>query len=135
MRAEAEAAVSAQGRTTQRTLDPEALALDSPLLLHMPDPIGWIALTHSVLCAAQLRAAELLGVAPHGNGPSDRRTITGVRPLLTPAEAAQVLSVDVSWLLRRAREGAIPHVRLGKYVRFDAEAIAGQCTKPAKPAR
>jgi hypothetical protein len=29
-----------------------------------------------------------------------------------------ILSVPGSWLLREARAGRVPHVRLGKYVRF-----------------
>jgi excisionase family DNA binding protein len=38
---------------------------------------------------------------------------------LVDADAQAVtLSVPASWLLREARAGRIPHVRLGKYVRF-----------------
>lgn len=44
-------------------------------------------------------------------------------PLLTAEEAAQRLSVPPSWLYTQARENKCPHVRLGKYVRFDAEAL------------
>jgi excisionase family DNA binding protein len=105
------------------------------LTLYLPEPIGWVAVTCAELRAAQARAAELVGQAPFGTGrPSDAGP-SEARTLLTPAEAARVLSVDASWLLRRAREGALPHVRLGKYIRFSPEAIVGQCTKPAKPAR
>jgi excisionase family DNA binding protein len=32
--------------------------------------------------------------------------------------AAELLSVPPSWLLAQARKGAVPHVRLGRYVRF-----------------
>lgn len=54
--------------------------------------------------------------------------------LLTPADAAQLLAVDATWLLRQAREGRIPHIRLGKYVRFNANAIVAQCTKAPEAA-
>lgn len=56
------------------------------------------------------------------------------RPLLTPSDAARMLAVDATWLLRQAREGRIPHIRLGKYVRFDADDIARQCTIRPKAA-
>ena len=39
--------------------------------------------------------------------------------LLTPAEAAEVLRVPTSWIYRAAREGRLPHLRLGRYVRLD----------------
>ncbi len=32
---------------------------------------------------------------------------------------AKSFDMDPSWFLRRAREGRLPHVKLGKYVRFD----------------
>jgi excisionase family DNA binding protein len=43
--------------------------------------------------------------------------------LLTADEAAALLNVPSSWILREARAGRVPHVRLGRYVRFDAEAL------------
>jgi len=41
--------------------------------------------------------------------------------LITVQELAQRLNVPVSWIYRRTRLGqeAIPHVKIGKYVRFD----------------
>lgn len=43
--------------------------------------------------------------------------------LLTAEEVAELLSVPKSWPLQEARAGRIPHVRLGRYVRFQREAI------------
>ncbi len=45
--------------------------------------------------------------------------------LVDVREMARRLNVPVSWLYKRTRLGpqAIPHVRLGKYVRFDPEAV------------
>jgi excisionase family DNA binding protein len=43
--------------------------------------------------------------------------------LLTAEQVAQLLAVDTSWVLRTAREGAIPHIRLGRYVRFSEASI------------
>jgi len=53
--------------------------------------------------------------------------------LLTAEAAAAVLSVDAPCLLRQAREGRIPHVRIGRYVRFDPAAIAAYCARPPRP--
>jgi excisionase family DNA binding protein len=41
--------------------------------------------------------------------------------LLTAAEVAKFLRVPLSWVYERCREGAIdplPHLKLGKYLRF-----------------
>lgn len=39
--------------------------------------------------------------------------------LMRAEEAAAQLGVPKSWVLAEARADRIPHVRLGKYVRFD----------------
>lgn len=44
-------------------------------------------------------------------------------PLLTAEGAADLLSVPKSWVLAEARADRIPHVRLGRYVRFDADEL------------
>lgn len=43
--------------------------------------------------------------------------------LLDAAELAELLEVPKTWLLREARADRIPHIRLGRYVRFDPEEI------------
>lgn len=45
--------------------------------------------------------------------------------LITANELAKRLNVPVSWIYRRTRLGqeAIPHVKMGKYVRFDWEEV------------
>ena len=45
--------------------------------------------------------------------------------LVTPRELAAILKVPVSWLYQRTRLGpaAIPHVKVGKYVRFDPQEV------------
>ena len=47
----------------------------------------------------------------------------GTEKLLTVSEVAEMLSVPVSWVYEHTRGRGlqrIPHVKLGKYVRFDA---------------
>src|SRR5687768_2053569 len=47
------------------------------------------------------------------------------RPLIDANGAAELLSVPPTWVLAEARADRIPHVRLGKYVRFDAAELEG----------
>jgi excisionase family DNA binding protein len=56
--------------------------------------------------------------------------------LLTAAEVAERLSVPKTWVLESARSGAMPCVRLGKYVRFDlgdVERWIDECKQPGRP--
>lgn len=46
---------------------------------------------------------------------------TPFAPLLDATEAGRLLSVPASWVLAEARANRIPHVRLGRYVRFSAD--------------
>jgi excisionase family DNA binding protein len=43
--------------------------------------------------------------------------------LLTAEEVADRLGVTRTWVWAQAREGRIPHVRLGRYRRFREEAL------------
>ena len=45
--------------------------------------------------------------------------------LITIKEMAAILSVPVSWLYQRTRLGqrGIPHVKMGKYVRFNPDEV------------
>jgi excisionase family DNA binding protein len=47
-----------------------------------------------------------------------RRAFT---PLIDAKAASRLLGVPYTWLLAQAREGKIPHHRLGHYVRFDPD--------------
>ena len=51
---------------------------------------------------------------PAGQGP-DR--------LLDAGEVAKLLNVPATWVAEAARAGRIPHVRLGRYVRFEHLAV------------
>ena len=42
---------------------------------------------------------------------------------LTVEEAARLLRVKVSWLYERTRTNEVPHVKLGKYLRFDQDEL------------
>ena len=43
--------------------------------------------------------------------------------LLTADEVADMLRVDKSWVYAATRSGRIPHIRLGRYVRFNEDAV------------
>jgi excisionase family DNA binding protein len=105
------------------------------LVFHLAEPIGWFALTPEQLAAAQARALESLPPAPEPLVRANAETPLRRRRLLAAAEAASALSIEATWLLRQAREGRIKHVRLGKHVRFDLDAIVGQCTKQPSASR
>lgn len=60
-------------------------------------------------------AGELPAVVPASRGPER---------LVDAAVAAELLGVPRSWVLAQARAGRIPHVRLGRYVRFEPEELA-----------
>lgn len=47
----------------------------------------------------------------------------GRRVLVGAAQAAELLDVPASWILAQARTDRIPHVRLGRYVRFDPDEL------------
>jgi excisionase family DNA binding protein len=53
-----------------------------------------------------------------GEAPDHPRQFT---PLIDAKAASGLLGVPYTWLLAQAREGRIPHHRLGHYVRFNPE--------------
>jgi len=66
-------------------------------------------------------------------------------PLLNAEQAGELLNVPRTWLLAEARADRIPHVRLGRYVRFEAHELEAwwqsrargpqQRERPASPLR
>ena len=46
-----------------------------------------------------------------------------VKALLDAQQAAALLNVPASWVAAEARANRIPHVKLGRYVRFDADEL------------
>ena len=55
--------------------------------------------------------------------------------LLTAADVADLLCVPVSWVREQTRNEAIPHVRLGRYVRYDLGAVNAWWRSLACPPR
>ena len=58
--------------------------------------------------------------------------------LLTAGEIAEWLAVPVSWVRESTRSGAMPHVPLGRYRRYDladVEAWLESCKQPGRSIR
>jgi excisionase family DNA binding protein len=51
------------------------------------------------------------------------RSAPAAAPLLDAKAAAQLLGVPPSWVAAEARADRIPHVRLGRYVRFEGDQL------------
>jgi excisionase family DNA binding protein len=52
--------------------------------------------------------------------------------LLTAGEVADYLRVKRSWVYAETRAGRIPHVRLGRYVRYSPRAVERWIAKKAQ---
>jgi excisionase family DNA binding protein len=56
--------------------------------------------------------------------------------LLTAAEIAELLAVPERWVREHTRSGAIPHVQLGRYVRYQERDVLewlDSCSRPGRP--
>ena len=56
--------------------------------------------------------------------------------LLDAREVAERLNVPVSWVRESTRSGAMPHLRLGRYVRYElgeVETWLEGCKQPGRP--
>lgn len=91
---------------------------DDATLLMLPTPIGTIAISVDTVLRARSRAKELL------SSPIDTPHIDRDSYALVSAEAiGELFDIDSTWFLSRARENRVPHIRVGKYVRFDPEDV------------
>jgi excisionase family DNA binding protein len=56
--------------------------------------------------------------------------------LVDAAAIAELLGVPTSWVREQTRAGAIPHIRLGRYVRFSEDVVRAwleECSRPGRP--
>jgi excisionase family DNA binding protein len=65
-------------------------------------------------------ASENTNRLPQASASPSSEPRVSVAGLLDARSAAALLNVPASWVLAEARAERIPHVRLGRYVRFDA---------------
>lgn len=96
---------------------------DTATVVIVATPYGPLALTADALRAASTLARTLdprPTVDP--SSPNDFAS-HDISNLVDATEAGRLLSVKPTWLLQRAREGRIPHVKVGRYTRFDVTAL------------
>ena len=79
--------------------------------------------------AELLEAVQRRSALPEADGTSVTER------LLDACEVAERLGVPVSWVRESARSGAIPCVRLGRYVRFDLADVDEWLAKCKQPGR
>lgn len=66
--------------------------------------------------------------------PKPTASASAPSPLLDAEGAGLLLAVKASWLMAEARADRVPHVRLGRYVRFDRdELLAWVATRARGP--
>jgi excisionase family DNA binding protein len=53
--------------------------------------------------------------------------------LLTAGEVADLLNLPESWVREATRQGRLPHLRLGRYIRYHPTAITDWLTHQASP--
>jgi excisionase family DNA binding protein len=56
--------------------------------------------------------------------------------LLDAKEVAELLNVPVSWVRSATLSGALPHIALGRYRRYDRAAVLRwleECSRPGRP--
>ena len=56
-------------------------------------------------------------------------TTEGPDRLMTAAEVASLLQVNKGWVYEQTRRRCMPHIRLGRYVRYRRSAVEG-CISP-----
>ena len=64
--------------------------------------------------------AEFDGARDH---PRERASAPGPSRLLEAEDVADMLGMTTDWIYREVRAGRLPHIRLGRYVRFRRESI------------
>jgi hypothetical protein len=96
------------------------------ILVALPDG-RWLALDHETFAAVLEAGAELM--APSAPSPT-----SAGEPLLDADQAAAQMNVTARWLEDSARAGIIPHIKLGRFIRFRVSEIAAHCRVEGAPA-
>jgi len=87
-------------------------------LVLVQTPAGWAAFTPGELDEAVERARTVLPPERAATGATNAPA-----RLLTAEELSAATSIPASWFEQAAREGSIPCIRLGRYVRFALDEI------------
>ncbi|MHC4705526.1 MAG: hypothetical protein ACYS8I_00365 [Planctomycetota bacterium] len=83
----------------------------------IPLPNGeWLAMSMEAFLQARLDAQSL--VLDTTQTPEETTS-----RLYTAADLEQLTSIPAKWFMTKAREGKLPHIKAGRYVRFDFDAV------------
>jgi hypothetical protein len=85
----------------------------------------WLALDRETFAAALAAGTELMAAPSPAAGPAE--------PLVDADQAGAQLNVTARWLEASARAGIIPHVKLGRFIRFRVSEIAAHCRVEGAP--
>lgn len=96
------------------------------VLIPLPG-VGTLALDRESFAAALAAGGELMA--------SDAPSPAGAtaEPLLDADQAAAQMNVTARWLEDSARAGIIPHIKLGRFIRFRVSEIAAHCRVEGAP--
>src|SRR2546425_746715 len=92
-------------------------------------PRRYLLGNEEVVISEAVPAPRIATIRPSDRGESTNSTSApdlDAEVLLTVQKVAQILNVPVSWVYEHVRRSAahrLPHVRVGKYIRFEASAI------------
>jgi len=86
----------------------------------------WLALDRETFAAALVAGAEMMAA----DAPSPA---AATEPLLDADQAAAQMSLSARWLEDSARAGIIPHIKLGRFIRFRVSEIAAHCRVEGAP--
>jgi excisionase family DNA binding protein len=79
------------------------------------------------------REPDVTGGASSNRGFDVPPGSSGTQPrgerLLSAAEVAELLSVPVTWVREATRAGRLPHVRLGRYARYERDQVLDWVTQ------
>lgn len=98
------------------------MSIDGALIIVPFGSTGFLALSQCDFEKAIFQGRELR-LQPEGDNNFSTSNIQAPSQLVTASEMSNLTSIPESWFLEQARQGKVPHVRLGKYVRFNPSAV------------
>ena len=75
-----------------------------------------------------------IGKGPLGKPELSKEGKAGGLLFVDAQEMARILQVPVRWLYRKVRLKEIPHVKVGKYLRFEPQKVIAHCQQSSEEA-
>ena len=106
--------------------------MTEPLVIVLVADLGPLALTPAALREARARGRELLS---EPQAPPSKAIASPERRLLTADELAECTGIKSDWWMAGAREHRVPHVRIGRQVRFQLDEVLASDAVKRRAAR